>query len=99
MVKNILILLATCIIRHTLFQVVFHFDSYYQKREKAGLDNHWIIKPWNLARALDTQVNETDHLCVLWSSAASAGEVYYYLTPSPFVLRHTVAGGSECVPT
>jgi len=33
------------------------FLAYYKSQEEQGLDNHWIIKPWNLARALDTQVS------------------------------------------
>lgn len=32
------------------------FASYYQNRTKKGLDNHWIIKPFNLARGLDTHI-------------------------------------------
>ncbi|XP_071521090.1 tubulin--tyrosine ligase-like protein 12 [Panulirus ornatus] len=39
------------------------FASLFQRREKGGEDNHWIIKPWNLARGLDhTITNNLSHI-------------------------------------
>ncbi|OCT88065.1 tubulin--tyrosine ligase-like protein 12 isoform X1 [Xenopus laevis] len=32
------------------------FISCFKQREQRGDDNHWICKPWNLARGLDTHV-------------------------------------------
>ncbi|EDW08482.1 tubulin--tyrosine ligase-like protein 12 [Drosophila mojavensis] len=32
------------------------FVAYFQSRAAKRLDNHWIIKPWNLARGLDTLI-------------------------------------------
>ncbi|XP_016413160.1 tubulin--tyrosine ligase-like protein 12 [Sinocyclocheilus rhinocerous] len=32
------------------------FIRHYLQRQERGLENHWICKPWNLARGLDTHI-------------------------------------------
>ncbi|XP_077565267.1 tubulin--tyrosine ligase-like protein 12 [Stigmatopora nigra] len=34
------------------------FIRHYQERQQRGEDNHWICKPWNLARGMDIHITE-----------------------------------------
>lgn len=47
--------------------------AYYTQRKNKGLDNHWICKPYNLARGLDTYI--TDNLCFLCRLPSSGPKI------------------------
>ncbi|XP_063387545.1 tubulin--tyrosine ligase-like protein 12 [Cydia fagiglandana] len=49
----------------------------YMQRKMAGLDNHWICKPYNLARGLDTYITDNlDFLCRLPLSGPKIAQKY-----------------------
>lgn len=51
--------------------------SYYMQRKKAGLDNNWICKPYNLARGLDTYITDNlDFLCRLPLTGPKVAQKY-----------------------
>ncbi|XP_049877980.1 tubulin--tyrosine ligase-like protein 12 [Pectinophora gossypiella] len=51
--------------------------AYYMQRKKAGLDNHWICKPYNLARGLDTYITDNlNFLCRLPLSGPKIAQKY-----------------------
>lgn len=43
---------------YNLSNELCQFVAYFKEREKLELDNHWICKPWNLARGLDTHITK-----------------------------------------
>lgn len=59
------------------------FMSYYQNREKKGLNNLWIIKPFNLARSLDSYI--TNNINMVIKSALSGPKIVQKYIENPIL--------------
>lgn len=67
------------------------FVSYFQNRETKGLDNHWIIKPWNLARSLDTHI--TGNLSQIIRISQTGPKIVQKYIENPVLFNRPEAGG------
>lgn len=67
------------------------FVSYFQNREAKGLDNHWIIKPWNLARSLDTHI--TSSLSQIVRLSQTSPKIVQKYVESPVLFDRPESGG------
>jgi len=66
-------------VTYNLVTELAQFVSYYQQLEKEGEDTHWIVKPWNLARGLDTQVcHGLGHILRLPASGPKIAQKYLH---------------------
>ncbi|XP_076758495.1 tubulin tyrosine ligase-like 12 isoform X2 [Xylocopa sonorina] len=62
---------------YNLSMELVEFVAYFEQRESMGLDNHWICKPWNLARGLDTHVTKNlFHILRLPSTGPKIAQKY-----------------------
>ncbi|KAL4660317.1 tubulin-tyrosine ligase-like protein 12 [Arapaima gigas] len=65
------------------------FISYYQENKENGLDNHWICKPWNLARGLDTHITSNLN-CIIRQRESSPKVICKYLEDPVLFYREDV---------
>ncbi|XP_077281005.1 tubulin tyrosine ligase-like 12 isoform X1 [Temnothorax americanus] len=62
---------------YNLSMELAQFVAYFTQRVDKNLDNHWICKPWNLARGLDTHVtNNLYHILRLPCTGPKIAQKY-----------------------
>ncbi|XP_063985288.1 tubulin--tyrosine ligase-like protein 12 [Diachasmimorpha longicaudata] len=62
---------------YNLSAELIKFVSYFQNRKIKELDNHWICKPWNLARGIDIHpTNNLNHILRLPSTGPKVVQKY-----------------------
>ncbi|XP_066525555.1 tubulin--tyrosine ligase-like protein 12 [Hoplias malabaricus] len=66
------------------------FIRHYQQRQERGEDNHWICKPWNLARGLDTHI--TDNLSYIIRQRESTPKVVCKYLEDPVLFEREELG-------
>ncbi|RZF45052.1 hypothetical protein LSTR_LSTR002013 [Laodelphax striatellus] len=71
------------------------FISYYQNREEKELDNHWICKPWNLARGMDTIIS--NDLNLLIRQSCSGPKIAQKYIQDPILFHRPEIEGSGLV--
>ncbi|KAG5830699.1 hypothetical protein ANANG_G00313400 [Anguilla anguilla] len=64
--------------------------SHYQQNQERGSDNHWICKPWNLARGLDTHI--TDNLNYIIRQRESTPKVVCKYLEDPVLFQRDELG-------
>lgn len=70
---------------------LIQFVSYYQHRTEKGLDNHWIIKPFNLARGLDTHI--TNNLSYIMRLPSTGPKIAQKYIEKPVLFHRTEISG------
>lgn len=69
------------------------FVSYYKSRESRNEDNHWICKPWNLARGLDTHITSNLNY-ILRLSSVNPPKIAQKYIENPVLFRRDDIGAS-----